>query len=74
MSWAPSLHRKFQEASEGRVGPTINRLLRFCFAYDPKGQTYALEVTKIAGGVVTLVGAGFLMYLIFSAKRKPPHV
>jgi protein SCO1/2 len=26
------------EASEGRVGPTISKALRFCFSYDPKEE------------------------------------
>lgn len=42
------------EASEERTGPTINKLLKFCFSYDPEGRRYFLNVTRI-GGLMTVV-------------------
>lgn len=56
------------EASEGRVGPTINRVLKYCFSYDPEGRQYALKVTEIAGTMVTLFGAG--LFIVLSVRRK----
>lgn len=60
------------EASQGRIGPTINKVLRFCFSYDPKGRRYVFNTLKVTG-VVTLVCAfAFIFFLVFrSRKRKP---
>ncbi len=52
------------EASEGRVGPTINRVLKFCFSYDPDGRTYVLNVTKVAGSVIILLVVIFFITLV----------
>ncbi len=56
------------EASKGQSGPTVNKVLRFCFSYDPKGQTYVLNVTKISGLLILIFAFGLLLYLII---RKP---
>lgn len=57
------------EASEGRVGPTINKVLKFCFSYDPAGRRYMLNVNRVAGVTVSLFGLGFFLYL---TRRKKP--
>ena len=31
------------EASEGRSGPTINKVLQYCFSYDPEGKKYVFN-------------------------------
>jgi protein SCO1/2 len=58
------------EAGEGRVGPTIAKLIKFCYTYDAEGKTYALNVTRIAG-IITLVVVGiFIIFLIAKPKKK----
>lgn len=58
------------EAGEGRVGPTIAKLIKFCFSYDPEGRTYALNITRIIG-VFTLIAVGiFILFLIVKPKKK----
>lgn len=60
------------EASEGRVGPTISKVLRFCFSYDPKGRKYVFNTLKVTG-IVTLVFAfTFILFLVFRGKRRKP--
>ncbi len=51
------------EASEGRVGPTINKILQFCYSYDPAGQTYALNITKIVGTIIIFFSVVLLLFL-----------
>ena len=58
------------EAAKGQPGPTINKVLRFCFSYDPKGQTYVLNVTKISGSIILMFALSLFLYMIF---RKPRH-
>lgn len=58
------------EASKGISGPTMNKVLRFCFTYDPAGQTYVLNFTKIGGVVIMFFGVVLLLYLVLKPKRK----
>jgi protein SCO1/2 len=54
------------EASAGKTGGAVDRLLLFCFHYDPQARSYVLFATNImrAGGVaVVLVLGGVLMSL-----------
>jgi protein SCO1 len=61
------------EAGDGTVGPTIAKILKFCYAYDPEARTYALNVTRI-GGIVTVLIAGVLMYVfVLRPRRKSPE-
>lgn len=58
------------EASKGQSGPTLNKVLRFCYTYDPVGQTYVMNITKVSGILILFFAALFLMILIFKPKRK----
>ncbi len=58
------------EASKGQAGPTINKVLRYCYAYDPDGQTYVLNVTKISGTVILFFALVFVLYLVFKPKQR----
>jgi protein SCO1/2 len=61
------------EAGEGRVGPTIAKILKFCYAYDPEARTYALNITRI-GGIVTVLIVGVLFYVfVIRPRRKLPE-
>lgn len=58
------------EASNGKTGPTIAKVLSFCYSYDPEAKSYALNVTRI-GIVGTLVLVGlFAFFFIFRAGKK----
>ncbi|MBM4168750.1 MAG: SCO family protein [Ignavibacteria bacterium] len=57
------------EASEGRTGPTIAKLLKFCYTYDAEGRTYAMNITRIAGiGILLLIGV-FVTFVVLKPKR-----
>ncbi len=58
------------EAGHGRSGPTINKVLRFCFSYDPEGQSYVLNITKISGTVILILALALLGSLIIGNRRK----
>jgi len=58
------------EASKGQSGPTLNKVLRFCYSYDPVGKTYVMNITKISGTLILFFAALFLIILIFRPKRK----
>ncbi len=48
------------DASEGTVRSTINKVLVFCYSYNPKGQNWVFNITKVAGIVI-----GFFAILLF---------
>ncbi|MGQ7870870.1 SCO family protein [Sunxiuqinia sp. sy24] len=58
------------EANKGQSGPTINKILQFCYSYDPQGQTYVLNVTKVAGTVIIFFALVVFLFLILKPKRK----
>ncbi|MDX1546805.1 MAG: SCO family protein [Rhodothermales bacterium] len=51
------VRRALVEASEGRVGTTLDQVLLFCFQYDPQANSYvphAINLMKV-GGLLTLL-------------------
>ncbi len=58
------------EASKGQSGPTLNKVLRYCYSYDPVGQTYVMNVTKVSGTLILFFAVIFLIILVFKKKKK----
>lgn len=58
------------EASKGISRPTINRVLEFCFSYDPQGQKYKLQITKIAATIILFFGVLLLAFLVLKPKKR----
>lgn len=57
------------EASKGRSGPTINKMLNFCFSYDAQGKKYVFNITKVFGSLIML-GAGILLLTLILKSKK----
>jgi protein SCO1/2 len=57
------------EAAEGRTGPTIAKVLSFCYAYDPESRTYAFQALRV-GFVATLVLVGLFVLVFILLPRK----
>ena len=60
------------EASEGRTGPTIAKVLLYCFTYDPKGRRYVFNILKVFGTVMVVFLGGFFIFLTRAGKRRTP--
>ncbi|MCE1187511.1 MAG: SCO family protein [Ignavibacteria bacterium] len=58
------------EASSGTVSPTIAKVLKYCFKYDPEGRKYVLNVTRIAGTAIIMMTLVFVGYLTVGRKKK----
>ena len=58
------------EASQGISAPTVNRILQFCFAYDPVGQRYVLSMTRVALPIITLTAVIIVLILVLRTSRK----
>ena len=58
------------EASKGISAPTVNRILEFCFSYDPVGQKYVLSMTRVALPIITLTAVIIVLILVARTSRK----
>lgn len=59
------------EASQGRIGPAISKVARFCFSYDPKGKKLVFNMLKVTGTVTLLFALSFVVFLFFKGRK--PH-
>lgn len=58
------------EAQKGLARPTINKVLEYCFAYEPEGKKYTLQVTKLSATIIIFISLIFLGFLFFKPKKK----
>jgi protein SCO1/2 len=58
------------EAAEGRTGPTIAKLLKFCYRYDPDQRTYTMNITRVSGILVVGLAAVFVLVFILRPRKK----
>jgi protein SCO1/2 len=60
------------EASEGRLGSPLDRLVLYCFQYDPETHKYALVALNVMklGGVLTVVCLGLLLGFLWIRERR----
>jgi protein SCO1 len=60
------------EASENRTTMAVQKMLLFCYHYDPQAGGYVLFATNImrAGGILTVLLIGFFLRRMYVAERK----
>ncbi len=61
------------EAAEGKIGTTIDKLLLYCFHYDPDARGYVVfagNVMRLGGVATVLVLGGMIGVLWFRDRRK----
>jgi protein SCO1/2 len=58
------------EAAQGRVGTTAQKVLQYCFSYDPLKKSYVFNILKVTGTVMVLFVGSFFAYLMISTKKK----
>lgn len=58
------------EASEGKVGSVIDRVLMYCFHYDPAGKEYRLQAMNVmrVGAAATVVLISLLLGVLWSRE------
>lgn len=52
------------EAANGKIGPSINRLLAICYSYDEKGNQFVFNVTRVAGIVIFFITIVIFLFLV----------
>ncbi len=69
---ARDLRFALAEASENRITMTVEKILLFCYHYDPKAGAYVLFATNVmrAGGILTVLTIIFFLRRMIRAERK----
>jgi protein SCO1 len=59
------------EASEGRMTLTVEKILLFCYHYDPNANRYVLFASNLmkGGGVITVCILAFFIWRMFKAEK-----
>jgi len=58
------------ETSEDRSGPSMSRLLSYCYAYDPEGNRYVMNVTKVSGTIILFFTLVIFLFLVIKPRKK----
>jgi protein SCO1/2 len=66
------LKYSLMDASGEKIGTLSDKLVLFCYHYDPSQSKYGLAITKLLriGGVITLLAIGLMFYLFSRRNRK----
>ena len=69
---ARDLRLALVEASEGRIGTVVDRLLLFCYRYDAASGRYTPMIARVvrAGAVLTVLAVGGLIVMLRRQERK----
>ncbi len=70
----PGLKLALLEASEGKIGTVMDRVLLFCFHYDPLARGYVIATTRLvrASGALTLAALALWLLRFWRRERKAP--
>lgn len=60
------------EASKGLAVPTVNKVLLYCFSYDPEGKKYVFNILKITAIATLVFIALFIGWLTRWGRKKRP--
>jgi protein SCO1/2 len=55
------------EAANGKIGPSINRLLAVCYGYDSKGNQFVFNVTRVSAIVILFFVV--VIFLVLALSR-----
>lgn len=64
------------ESSQGKIGTLVDRVLLFCYQYDPTIGKYSLAIlnsVRIGSLIAFVLLAGFVFVTLRRDKRKPSH-
>lgn len=61
------------EAADGKIGGFADKVLLFCFRYDPSSKGYALHAFRLvqAGGALTALLLGIYLFVFWRRQYRP---
>ena len=59
------------EAAEEKTGPTVAKLLKYCFSYDPEGRKYVFNILRVVGTLLLLWIVGIFIFVTRAKKVNP---
>ena len=59
------------EAAEEKTGPTVAKLLKYCFSYDPEGRKYVFNILRVVGTLLLLWIVGIFLFVSRAKKVNP---
>jgi protein SCO1/2 len=62
------------ETSKGQSGPTINKVLQYCYSYDPQGQQYVLNITRVFGAFIMIIAVILFLILVLKPLIKKRQI
>lgn len=66
------LKLSFNEATNGRIGTIVDKLIMYCFKYDPTKSTYSFYAFRAVqiGAAITVIFLGLFLFLFWLRSRK----
>jgi protein SCO1/2 len=66
------LRSALYEAADGKVGSTLDKVILYCFEFDPNLNSYVPEAINIMklGGLVTMLGLGIFLSLFWLHEKR----
>ena len=58
------------ESNKGQTGPTIKKVLEYCYSYDPVGRTYVFNITAVTASVTIFMALLVFLLMILVKPRK----
>ena len=58
------------EAADGKIGPSINRLLAVCYSYDDQGNEFVFNVTRVSAIIISFIAILFFLYLALTRIKQ----
>ena len=62
------------EAANGKIGPSINRVLAICYSYDENGNKFVFNVTRVSAIVIIFIAIMFFLVLVLTRKKNKKEV
>lgn len=62
------------EAADGKIGPSINRLLAVCYSYDENRNQFVFNVTRVSAIVIIFIAIVIFLVLVLTRKKNKQEV
>ena len=62
------------EASQGKIGSTLDRIILYCYHYDPTTGRYSattMNMVRVLGGLTVLLLGGSIAVMLWRERRQP---